>query len=111
MRYQQTRFQREVAQATDRFSKWAANPWRRLSLQIIMLFLAFAIGGSLGSLTGALSYLDPVAAVLCVASIEVATRLRGRFIAQPGDRLGLQLLDMGRIGLLYGLLVDGFKLL
>jgi hypothetical protein len=34
-----------------------------------------------------------------------------RLLARRRDRLLLQLLDMARIGLLYGLLLDGFKLL
>jgi hypothetical protein len=110
-RFQQTRFQRRVAQAGDRLVEWAANPWRRLSLLLIVLLLAFAVGGGLGSITGALSYLDPVAAFLCVLLIEVAARVRGPLLRSSTDPLGLQLLDMTRIGLLYGLLMDGFKLL
>jgi hypothetical protein len=43
--------------------------------------------------------------------MELAIRLRGQLRRQPGDKLGLQLLDMARIGLLYGLLLDGFKLM
>jgi len=46
-----------------------------------------------------------------VLLLELATRVRGPLLRQNRDRLGLQLLDMGRIGLLYGLLLDGFKLL
>ena len=38
-------------------------------------------------------------------------RARGPLLRREGDRLILQLLDMARIGLLYGLLLDGFKLL
>ncbi len=62
-------------------------------------------------ITGALSYLDPLVAVICVVLIELSIRCR-RFLTQrPEDRLGLQLVDAGRIGLLYGLLQEGFKLL
>jgi hypothetical protein len=32
-------------------------------------------------------------------------------LRRQGDRLILQLLDMARLGLLYGVLLDGFKLL
>jgi hypothetical protein len=110
-RFQQTRFQQRVAQAGDQLVSWAANPWRRISLLLIVLLLAFAIGGGLGTITGALSYADPVAALICVAAIEAASRLRGRLLAASGDRLALQLLDMARMGLLYGLMLDGFKLL
>jgi hypothetical protein len=43
--------------------------------------------------------------------MEVAIRLRGGLLRQRRDPLVLQLIDMARIGLLYGLLLDGFKLL
>jgi len=91
--------------------RWAQNPWRRLSLQLIVLLISFSIGGVVGSITGALSKLDPVGALICVAMIELAIRLRGPLLRRRGDNLGLQLLDMARIGLLYGLLLDGFKLI
>lgn len=91
--------------------QWANNPWRRLSLLLVVLLTAFAFGGALGTITGALSFTDPLAALLCVLAIETAARCRGPLLRRPGDRLGLQMLDMARMGLLYGLLIDGFKLL
>jgi hypothetical protein len=45
-----------------------------------------------------------------VLAIEAAARLRGR-LRRRSERLPLQILDMARMGLLYGLLLDGFKLL
>jgi hypothetical protein len=110
-RYQQTRFQRRVAQVLVPLTAWAGNPWRRFSLLSIVLLLGFVVGGGLGSITGALSYLDPISALLCVIGIETASRWRDRLLDRPGDRLALQLLDMARMGVLYGLLLDGFKLL
>ncbi|HBH73451.1 MAG TPA: DUF565 domain-containing protein [Synechococcales bacterium UBA10510] len=106
----QTRFQRQVIGAASNLERWAANPWRRLSLLTIVLLASFSIGGAVGSITGALAKLDPLSAGLSVALMELAIRARGPLQSQPGDRLGLQLLDMARIGLLYGLLIDGFKL-
>ena len=110
-RYQQTRFQQRVAQAIAALESWASNPWRRLSLQLIVLLISFSIGGAVGSITGALSKLDPVGALICVGAMEVAIRIRGGLLRQRRDPLVLQLIDMARIGLLYGLLLDGFKLL
>ncbi len=110
-RYQQTRFQQRVAQAGSLLEGWASNPWRRLSLLTIVLLSAFAVGGGLAAITGALSYIDQLSALICVLAMELAVRWRRRLLQRPGDRLGLQLLDMARIGLLYGLVLDGFKLL
>ncbi|KEF41413.1 MAG: hypothetical protein ER33_11475 [Cyanobium sp. CACIAM 14] len=109
-RFQQTRFQRSITQAGDRLEAWAQNPWRRLSLLLIVLLSATVFGGSVGAITGALSLLDPLAALICVIALEVACRWRRSLISQP-MRLRLQVLDMARLGLLYGLLLDGFKLL
>jgi len=110
-RFQQTRFHLRVAQASDRLVSWAANPWRRLSLLLIVLLLSFVVGGGLGSISGALSYVDQMTALICVVAIEAAARWRGPLLRRHGDRLGVQLLDCARMGLLYGLLMDGFKVL
>ena len=76
-----------------------------------MLLASFFIGNAVATITGARSLLDPLAAVLCVLAIELAIRLRRPLLRQGSDRLGLQLLDMTRIGFSYGLLLEGFKLL
>jgi len=110
-RYQQTRFQRRVAAGVAGLERWAGNPWRRASLLLIVLLGSFAIGGGLGAVTGALSEIDQIPALVCVLLLETAVRLRRPLIRRPGDRLGLQLLDMTRMGLLYGLMLDAFKLL
>ena len=52
-----------------------------------------------------------MAALLCVALIELAVRIRRPLLLRSRDRLGLQLVDMGRFGFSYGLLLEGFKLL
>jgi hypothetical protein len=109
--YQQTRFQRRIADATTALETWAINPWRRLSLLLIVLLAALMVGGSLASISGALASFDPVSALVAVLLIELAIRLRPNLRASRRDRLVLQLLDMARLGLFYGLLLDGFKLL
>jgi len=106
---QNTRLQRYGAQALQRLEGWAANPWRRLSLLLIVLLGGFSIGASLGSVAGALAFLDPLAALLCVGLTELAIRMRRPLLNQGGDQLSLGLLDMARIGLIYGLLLEGFK--
>ena len=107
---QQTRFQQQIIDAGLRLESWAVNPWRRLSLQLIVLLISFAVGGGLGSITGALAHFDPVAALFCVVAIEIAARLRTPLLRRQRDHLSLQVLDMARMGLLYGLLLDGFKM-
>ena len=109
--FQNTRLQRRVLEARQRLQEWAVNPWRRLSLLLIVLLTAFWIGSSIGAITGAADEYDPLAALICVIALELAARQRRRLLERPSDKLPLQLLDSTRIGLLYGLLLEGFKLL
>ena len=97
--------------AGSRLQAWAENPWRRLSLELIALLTSFSIGGAVASISGQLSQMDPLGALVCVVGMEIAVRARGPLLRRRKNRLGLNLLDMTRVGLLYGLLLDGFKLL
>ncbi|MFM7641437.1 MAG: DUF565 domain-containing protein [Cyanobium sp.] len=111
MRYQQTRFQASIAEANARLQDWAINPWRRLSLLLLTLLISFVVGVGLGTISGALNLMDLIGAVICVAVLEFS--IRNRRNLRQGDRhqLLLNLVDMARVGLLYGLLLEGFKLL
>ena len=111
MRYQQTRFQITIAEAGFRLQRWSSNPWRRLSLLLVVLLISFVIGVGLGTITGALDQMDFIAAMVCVVVLEVSVRTRRALREGASDRLLVQLVDMARIGLLYGLLLEGFKLL
>ncbi len=63
----------------------------------------------MGALAGAMNFLDPLAALLFVILAELAIRVRKPLLRKGGDRLLLGLLDMARMGLIYGLLLEGFK--
>lgn len=76
-----------------------------------MVLSSFFVGNAVSTLTGARAFLDPVAAMFCVAAIEAAIRLRRPLRQRTGDQLALQLVDMCRFGFTYGLLLEGFKLL
>ena len=41
---QRTRLQQSLGGAWPRLEQWAANPWRRLSLLLMVLLVAFALG-------------------------------------------------------------------
>lgn len=107
---QSTRLRRRGALAFERLTLWATNPWRRSSLLLIVLLGGFVTGTSLGALAGAVDAFDPLAALVCVLVFEAAIRLRRPLLRQAGPtRLGLDLLDMARMGVTYGLLLEGFK--
>lgn len=111
MPYQKTRFQTTIAEAGSSLQSWAKNPWRRLSLLLVVLLISFVIGVGLSTVSGALDQMDFIGAMVCVLVLEMSVRLRRTLWQGRGDQLPLQLVDMTRFGLLYGLLLEGFKLL
>ena len=108
-RLQSTRLQANIGAAIQRLDRWSRNPWRRLSLLALAGLIGFLFGSALTSVAGALGQMDPVAALLVVLGAEVT--IRRRRSSKPSLKLPQQLLDLGRIGFLYGLFLEGFKLI
>ncbi len=71
----------------------------------------FLIGGAIGTINGALSLMDPVGAFFVVLILEFLVRLRQPISSYGEFDFVLSLIDLARIGMLYGLLMEGFKLL
>ena len=108
-RLQSTRLQTNVGAALQRLVRWARNPWRRLSLLALAGLIGFLIGSAITSVAGVLGQMDPVAALVVVLGTELT--IRRRRSSEPPLKLPQQLLDLGRIGFLYGLFLEGFKLI
>ncbi len=108
---QSTRLHKSFGQAIERLELWAKNPWRKTSLLLIVLLATFVVGGSIGMINGALALMDPVGALITVFVLEIMVRLRSKWPQARNNSVARQMLDMSRIGLLYGLLLEGFKLL
>jgi len=108
-RLQSTRLQTNVGAALQRLDRWARNPWRRLSLLALAGLIGFLIGSAITSVAGVLGQMDPVAALVVVLGTELT--IRRRRSSEPSLKLPQQLLDLGRIGFLYGLFLEGFKLI
>jgi len=107
---QSTSLQNNFGSLFKRLNFWALNPWRRISLVIIFFLVGFFIGGSLGMINGTLALMDPVGAFYTVLIIEVLIRNRINFQRKYEQKTILNLIDSFRIGLLYGLFMEGFKL-
>ena len=71
--------------------------------------IGFLFGSAITSVSGVLGQMDPVAALLMVLGAELTIR-RPRS-SGAALKLPQQLLDLGRIGFLYGLFLEGFKLI
>ena len=112
MKYQSTGFSRNFVNIIGRLDLWTANPWRKFSFVLITFLFAFFLGSSLGMINGALALMDPVGAFFTVVLIELLVRFR-RFdlkLKQAGSNARL-LIDAYRMGFIYGLFMEGFKLL
>ena len=108
-RLQSTRLQINVGAALQRLDRWARNPWRRFSLLALAGLIGFLIGSAITSVAGVLGQMDPVAALVVVLGTELT--IRRQRSSEPSLKLPQQLLDLGRIGFLYGLFLEGFKLI
>ena len=108
---QTTNLNRNIGLTLDRLEKWSNNPWRRYSLLIIILLIGFLFGTSIGTINGVLALMDPIGAFFTVLLLELMVRVRRYWPSSYGSSISLQLIDSLRIGLLYGLLMEGFKLL
>ena len=95
----------------NRLAIWSANPWRRYSLLAIIFLIGFLIGSSLGMINGVLALMDPVGAFITLIFLEIL--IKARFICLETQKpiILVRVFDMFRIGLVYGLISEGLKLL
>ena len=104
---QSTRLQRSFGGLVQQLETWADNPWRRLSVLSIAALFGFLVGSAITSVAGVLGQIDPVGALIVVLGTEATVRLR----RAGSPTLVEQVLNVSRIGLLYGLFLEAFKLL
>ena len=108
---QKTLLYKSSAKIIDRLASWAANPWRRYSLLIIIFLFGFLIGSSLGMINGVLALMDPVGALITLIFLELLIQARFLFLKSKKPIILIRVFDMFRIGLAYGLFSEGLKLL
>jgi len=110
-RMQNTVLYKSSAKIFDRLANWAANPWRRYSLLGIVFLIGFFIGSSLGMINGVLALMDPVGAFIVLIFLEVLIKARFIFLKSKRPKILVWLFDIFRIGISYGLISEGLKLL
>ena len=108
---QSTNLHQNFGILSKRLENWSINPWRRYSLYLLIFFIGFFFGSSLGMINGALSLMDPVGAFFTILFIEITVRFRRGVSSSTRLLVSMKIIDMFRIGLLYGLFMEGFKLL
>ena len=110
-RMQKTVLYKSSAKIIDRLADWAINPWRRYSFLLIIFFIGFLLGSSLGMISGVLSLMDPVGALIVLIFLEVLIKARFIFLKSKKPKIIIWTFDMFRLGLAYGLFSEGLKLL
>ncbi len=111
VRPQQTRFQILIVDNLKTISNWAANPWRRYSFVLIMFFVGYFFGSSLGMISAVYNLMDPVGALISVLLIEILINIRRVLFSDKNKRFFLLIIDFLRIGLMYGFFTESLKLL
>ena len=76
IRPQKTKFQVLIVDNINTISKWAINPWRRYSIVLIIFFVGYFFGSSLGMISAVYNLMDPVGALISVFIIELLIKIR-----------------------------------
>lgn len=115
---QNTRLTTLIQGITGRLTQWLNNPWRRVSVILLGLFLGFFLGSVVSTTTGQGAVWDISSAAASVVVVELISRYaysynrdRGpwwQFL--PSKDLGLDTLNACKLGYVYGLFLDAFKL-
>jgi Protein of unknown function (DUF565) len=114
---QNTRLTTLVNISLTRLSSWLSNPWRRTSLSVISLLLGFFLASTLSTSFGARSDWDTITSGLIVLLTELISRFvySSRRLALPDGSVAKRsllstILNCLKIGLIYGLCLEAFKL-
>ena len=111
VRPQQTRFQILIVDNLKTISNWAANPWRRYSVVLLIFLIGYFFGSSLGMISAVYNLMDPVGALISVLLIEILINIRRVLFSDKNKRFFLLIIDFLRIGLMYGFFTESLKLL
>lgn len=115
---QNTRLNSLIAVSSDRLVQWLRNPWRRISLLIISLLFGNFLATVIATTTGQTADWDVFVALILVGFIELsnwffysrAQRRREPNRGLQSRSLIIELLNGVKLGLIYGLFVEAFKL-
>jgi hypothetical protein len=90
------------------FGLWGGT-WRRRSLAVLALLIGLFAGNNLTSLWLLWVGSRPLVVLLLVVGLELLVRLRSRLVRGPLP-LGWVILDNLRLGLVYAVVLEAFKL-
>ena len=107
---QNTRLNNLVNAIAGQLRAWFFNPWRRLSLLAISLLFGFFLGSAVSTIAGQSANWDIITAGIIAALTEVVDRIYYSRIWQARRSLWVEALNTLKIGLIYSLFLEAFKL-
>ncbi|MDY6939114.1 MAG: DUF565 domain-containing protein [Cyanobacteriota bacterium] len=107
---QNTRFSTLISAFFGRIGKLLRNPWRRLSLVILGFLFGFFLGTAVSTVAGQLARLDITLAAILVLMTEALSWLVYTRNGWFGKTPPIETLNALKIGLMYSLYVEAFKL-
>lgn len=109
---QQTRLNTLVLVFLEKLGEFFSNPWRRLSLIIICLLFGFFAASAISTSLGQEARLDITWSFILVIFCELVSNLvyGRRGDNQKRQSFFLTCLNYFKIGLIYGLFLEAFKL-
>lgn len=109
---QRTRLTNLTAVITTKVTDLFANPWRRVALILIALLLGFFAATAITSTAGQAADLDIVAGATATFMVEAISRYvyTRQAKVEPSSSLLKDVLNSVKIGLIYGMFVEAFKL-
>ncbi len=114
---QNTRLSTIVNINVGRLARWSQNPWRRTSLILISLLLGFFLASVVSTASGAKSEQDIVSAAIVLFIVELTNRYvySAKRVNLPDGSLEprlltTEILNSIKLGMVYGLFLEAFKL-
>lgn len=110
---QNTRLSTLIDQSLTRLVIFLRNPWRRLSVLIISLLSGNFLATVISTISGQQADLDVVVAIFLLLIAEIISWLVYRGDPRPANvqrALALEAANGIKLGLIYGLFVEAFKL-
>lgn len=112
---QRTRLSTITDAAIERVESFFSNPWRRISLIAIALLFGFFFGSAVSTTSGQTASWDIIVAAFLLLFTEVISRwVYRRRQPQPTavnrPSIGKDLLNYFKIGMIYSLYLEAFKL-
>ncbi|MFM7602640.1 MAG: DUF565 domain-containing protein [Pseudanabaena sp.] len=114
---QNTRLSTIVSVSVGQIAQWSRNPWRRTSFILISLLGGFFLASAISTISGAKSEQDISTAAVVLFIVEMTNRYvyaGKRVNATDSDAaprlLTKEILNSLKLGLVYGLFLEAFKL-